>query len=84
MQNIWFPSSWQFKSLHQQPVYKDKAQLKYILNRVSSYPPLVSIKEIKKVKAYFKEAATGKGLFYKEAIVQRGSLTVKKKGYNHS
>lgn len=55
----WTPSSWQHKTVQQQPVYPDEAALTTCLTQLSALPPLVSSWEIENLKHQLAEAAKG-------------------------
>lgn len=60
MPNKWNPSSWQTKPIKHQPDYKDKEQLKSVLQKVKNLPPLVFAGEARSLKKKLAEVAKGK------------------------
>jgi 3-deoxy-7-phosphoheptulonate synthase len=57
---MWTPNSWKTKNYAQNISYTDPIALKNNLNKLSSLPPLVSVREVKRLKEMLAEAALGK------------------------
>ena len=60
MSDSWSPSSWQKKSVSQQPEYPDADHLQDALRRLAKLPPLVTSWEIESLKEQLADAAEGK------------------------
>ncbi len=58
--NNWSKNSWQKLPIKQQPVYEDTTKLAAVKERLSAFPPLVSIDEIEKLKAQLAMVCEGK------------------------
>ncbi len=56
----WSPTSWRERTIKQQPIYTDPAQLTSVERQLAGMPPLVSPEEIRKLKAELALAAQGK------------------------
>ena len=56
----WTASSWQQRHAVQQPEYTDRSELKNVLERVASMPPLVTPWEVRRLESLLAEAAAGK------------------------
>ena len=59
MNTIWKPDSWQSKKAKHLPIYSDKQKLKYVTNKLSSYPPLVFAGESRNLLKQLGEVANG-------------------------
>lgn len=58
--DAWSPSSWQKKTVKQQPDYPDQQQLQDALRRLAKLPPLVTSWEIESLREQLAEAAEGR------------------------
>lgn len=56
----WTPSSWRARPIRQQPVYERAAELEAALGTIRSYPPLVFVGEVDKLRRQLADAAAGK------------------------
>ncbi|KAI8925369.1 DAHP synthetase [Entophlyctis helioformis] len=56
----WSPVSWRRKSVHQDVVYDDPAELATVLSKLEHLPPLVAPGEIENLKKLLQEVAEGK------------------------
>lgn len=63
----WVPLSWTNFPVQQQPFYEDQKELKKVLRRIQSYPPIVSVTEIEQLKKQISNAAKGESF-----IIQGG------------
>ena len=59
MHQYWTPGSWRKKSSNQIPVYPDKNALGKIEQKLSSYPPLVTIDEVLRLKSDLAKVSKG-------------------------
>ena len=59
MTKSWTIDSWRSLPIKQQPIYKDQNQLKAIEKELSSFPPLVSIDEVRSLKTELAKVAAG-------------------------
>jgi len=57
---IWSPTSWRDKTIQQMPQYPDEKKLTEVVDRLSSYPPLVFAGEARQLKGKLALAAEGK------------------------
>jgi len=60
MKQTWNINSWRNLPIKQQPIYQDQKQLQDIEKDLADFPPLVSIDEIKHLKAELAKVAQGK------------------------
>lgn len=60
MGETWSPASWRTRPIKQQPTYEDAKALMEVLRAIRSYPPLVFVGEIEKLKRQLAEAAAGR------------------------
>ena len=56
---LWTPRSWRTKPIQQQPRYRDEQALETVLAKVRSYPPLIFVGEVTKLKKQIAAAAAG-------------------------
>lgn len=56
---MWSPTSWQSKTLEQQADYKDESALDQVIAELSQLPPLVSPREVSRLKELNARAARG-------------------------
>ncbi|MGQ9365247.1 class II 3-deoxy-7-phosphoheptulonate synthase [Azospirillum sp. ST 5-10] len=59
MAERWTPESWKTKTAKQLPVYPDAAKVESVVQRLSSYPPLVFAGEARRLKQHLADAAAG-------------------------
>ena len=59
MAERWTPESWKTKTAKQLPVYPDQTKVEAVVQRLSTYPPLVFAGEARRLKAALAEAAAG-------------------------
>ncbi len=59
MTKKWTPNSWRDLEIKQQPEYQDRNELKKAENQLASFPPLVSIDEVEKLKSELALVANG-------------------------
>ncbi|ACR31538.1 3-deoxy-7-phosphoheptulonate synthase [Burkholderia glumae] len=57
----WHPTTWQSMPQQQLPHYVNGAALGATLSRISSYPPLVAIGEIRRLRSWLANVAHGRG-----------------------
>lgn len=57
---IWTPSSWRTKALHQIPQYDDQAKLSEVEQTLATYPPLVFAGEARQLKSRLAQVSEGK------------------------
>ena len=60
MAERWTPDSWKSKPAKQLPVYPNPIKVEAVVDRLSSYPPLVFAGEARRLKSALAEAAEGK------------------------
>jgi 3-deoxy-7-phosphoheptulonate synthase len=58
--HIWLPGGWRTFPVSQQPQYEDEEHLRRALRQIGSYPPLVFVGEVDKLKSQIADAAQGK------------------------
>ncbi|MCO7225718.1 3-deoxy-7-phosphoheptulonate synthase class II [Pleionea sp. CnH1-48] len=56
---MWTPDSWQTKRLEQQPDYQDRRAFNSVINELNTLPPLVSPKEVARLKELNAKASRG-------------------------
>ena len=59
MSKNWKPSSWQLKKATHLPIYNDQNKLKFVTDKLSSYPPLVFAGESRNLLKKLGEVANG-------------------------
>ncbi|HYD65985.1 class II 3-deoxy-7-phosphoheptulonate synthase [Azospirillum sp.] len=59
MAERWSPTSWKSKPAKQLPAYPDQGKVDAVVERLSSYPPLVFAGEARRLKASLAQAAAG-------------------------
>ena len=65
----WSPSSWREKPIKHVPEYPNKKDLDMVLDKLSTFPPLVFAGETRHLKESLLMLLMGKLFYYKEAIV---------------
>ncbi len=55
----WTPQSWRKLPIKQQPVYESEATLNAVLAEVKSFPPLIFVGEVERLKKQLAKASTG-------------------------
>ncbi|WP_029008431.1 class II 3-deoxy-7-phosphoheptulonate synthase [Azospirillum halopraeferens] len=61
MAERWTPESWKTRTVKQMPVYPDRTKVDAVVQRLSTYPPLVFAGEARRLKAALADAAAGNG-----------------------
>ncbi|KAJ1835149.1 hypothetical protein LPJ70_006252, partial [Coemansia sp. RSA 2708] len=59
-ESVWIPDSWRSKPIKQDVVYDDPKELEAVVGRVANLPPLVSSREIDRLRAQLRDVAEGR------------------------